>query len=175
MSAFSITATDLKWIDDSVDSPEDLCLHGHAVAVIGERKLEYDATVSATALYLLKSLTEDHIIGADNQMLPCCGHFMIPDKELRNVTIMGCANGIDWAIRHENENVILETEDGYSTTIPIEDYKKEVFRFADSIRQFYDSCSPKIMPEDEFEKSGYIAFWNEWNRRRYDANSLSPS
>lgn len=73
MGFFSISATDLKWINGSKDDPEDLCLHGHAIAVIGNRKLEYDATISATALYLLKSLTEDHIIHDDNQMLPCCG------------------------------------------------------------------------------------------------------
>lgn len=34
--------------------------HAHAVARIGDETLEYEATVSATALYLLKSLREDH-------------------------------------------------------------------------------------------------------------------
>ena len=33
-------------------------------------KFHIDATVSATALYLLKTLTEEHIIYEDNQMLP---------------------------------------------------------------------------------------------------------
>lgn len=33
-------------------------------------KFHIDATVSATALYLLTTLTEEHIIYEDNQMLP---------------------------------------------------------------------------------------------------------
>lgn len=57
MGRFLISATDLRWIDDSKDNPEDYCLHGHAIAIIGDRKLEYDCTVSATALYLLKSIS----------------------------------------------------------------------------------------------------------------------
>ena len=50
---FSIDVTDLHWLKD-VPEKEDLCLHGHAVAKIGEEVFEYDATVSSTALYLLK-------------------------------------------------------------------------------------------------------------------------
>ena len=59
MSQFKIDATDLTWLDDPVNDPQDHCLHGHAVAQIGERTVEYTCTVSATALYLLKTLTED--------------------------------------------------------------------------------------------------------------------
>ena len=66
--SFSIYADNLTWINDNKDDPEDLFLHGHAVVIIGNHKLEYEATVSATALYLLKTLTEDHIIFEDNQM-----------------------------------------------------------------------------------------------------------
>lgn len=80
MGFFSINATNFEWIDGSNDNPEDLCLHGHAIAYIGKQKLEYDATISATALYLLKTLTEDHIISTDNQMLPCCGFFIFQIK-----------------------------------------------------------------------------------------------
>ena len=66
----------------SKDDADDLCLHGHAVAYIGNRKLEYECTVSATALYLLKSLTEDHIMCEDNQILPCCGFLIFQMKHL---------------------------------------------------------------------------------------------
>ena len=79
---------------------------------IGKCKFEYDATISATALYLLKTLTENHIINTDNQMLPCCGHLMIPKETLDNVTILGCPNGIDWSVIHDENSVILELEDG---------------------------------------------------------------
>lgn len=79
MKQFTIDATDLAWLEGCEEA--DLCLHGHGTAVIGERTLTYDCTVSATALQLLKSLTEDHIPAGDNQMLPCCGHFLIPDEK----------------------------------------------------------------------------------------------
>ena len=31
MAKFQIDTTDLYWIDGSMDNPEDLCLHGHAI------------------------------------------------------------------------------------------------------------------------------------------------
>lgn len=104
---FRIDADHLGWINTGKDDREDLCLHGRAVVCIGERTLEYYATVSATALYLLKTLTED-----------------------------------------------------------LNEYRKEVLQFADKIETFYQSSLPKILPEDEFECNGYLAFWNEWHRRR---------
>ena len=172
MKKFIIDVTELYWINGDMDDPEDLCLHGHAVAYIGGEKLEYDCTVSATALYLLKTLTEDHIIHEDNQMLPCCGHFYIPDAKLENIVISGCDKGIDWTVRHNGSNVILTLENGTEVTIPLKKYRQEVYRFADKIENYYKSCSPKKLPEDKFDHDGYIAFWNEWHRRR-NASFLS--
>lgn len=166
MKKFIIDVTELYWINGDMDDPEDLCLHGHAVAYIGGEKLEYDCTVSATALYLLKTLTEDHIIHEDNQMLPCCGHFYIPDAKLENIVISGCDKGIDWTVRHNGSNVILTLENGTEVTIPLKKYRQEVYRFADKIENYYKSCSPQKLPEDKFDHDGYIAFWNEWHRRR---------
>lgn len=166
MGNFKIDADNLCWIDDSADDPNDFCLHGHVTAYIGKQKLECDATVSATALYLLKSLTEEHIIYQDNQMLPCCGHFLIPNETLDNVDICGCPNGIDWTVKHENNSVNLILEDGTEERVPENEYKAEVFQFADKIESFYKRCTPKILPKDAFDRNGYIAFWNEWHRRR---------
>lgn len=166
MSKFKITADDLQWMDDPLDDPDDLCLHGHAVAQIGERRLEYTCTVSATALYLLKTLTEDHIIGKDNQMLPCCGHFFSPNEALDNVTIIGCDYGVDWSVVHSGDSVRLILEDDYEVSVPITEYRKEVCRFADEIENYYQSCPAKQIPDHEFRRNGYLAFWNEWHRRR---------
>ena len=69
---FSIDVKNLYWIGET-NKEEDLCLHGYATVKIGNETFEYDATVSSTALYLLKSLNEDHKIYESNQMLPCCG------------------------------------------------------------------------------------------------------
>ncbi len=166
MGNFKIDADNLTWIGGRVNDAEDLCLHGHAVATIGGKILEYDATVSATALYLLKSLTEDHIIYKGNQMLPCCGFSMYAKNDLTEVDIMGCPNGIDWTVLHEGDKVRLITEEGEETVVDLEDYRHEVFRFADKIEAFYESATPKIMPKDRIDREGYDAFWNEWRRRR---------
>ena len=94
MTTFKIDAASLHWMDDPINDPDDLCLHGNAVATIGDRELEYeDCTVSATALYLLKTLTVDHIINHDNQMLPCCGFCLIANDNMTEVVISGCPNG----------------------------------------------------------------------------------
>lgn len=166
MSDFKIDAYDLAWIDGVEDDPKDLCLHGRAVAIIGDKKLEYDATVSATGLCLLKTITEDHIINKDIQMFPCCGHTLIPGEDLSEVYIMGCSNGIDWTVLHEDGYIKIILEDGETTLVEFEQYKQEVFALADKIESFYNACSPKRLPKDAFEKNGYLAFWNEWHRRR---------
>ena len=41
-----------------------------------------------------------------------------------------------------------------------------VLGFADTVEACYQSCQPKKLPEDEFSRRGYQAFWNEWHRRR---------
>lgn len=166
MGKFRIDATELCWIDGSADNADDLCLHGHTIVSIGKERLEYDATVSATALYLLKTLTEEHIIYEDNQMLPCCGHWIVPDENLENVTICGCNEGIDWTVKHSGSDVILILESGTETAVPLEEYRQEVYQFADKIEDYYKRCSPKNVSSGEFEYDGYLAFWNEWHRRR---------
>ena len=168
MSSFKLDVADLAWIAGAKDDPQDYCLHGRATAIIGSRALTYDCTVSAAALYLLKTLTEDHILGEDNQLFPCCGHFLVANDGLTNVTIIGCDSGVDWSVFHEEQHVRLVLEDGTQELVPLEHYCKEVFRFADPIQAYYRACSPKALPEDAFKRNGYLAFWNEWRRRRAD-------
>ena len=49
MKRFQIDATKFYWINEEADDPEDLCLHGHVVVSIGDRKLEDDCTVVVIA------------------------------------------------------------------------------------------------------------------------------
>lgn len=163
MKLFTIDATDLAWLEGCEET--DLCLHGNATATIGERTLTYDCTVSSTALYLLKSLTEDHALGEDNQLLPCCGHFLIPDEKGENVCIIGCDNGEDWIIRHIEGAVELILEDGYTVTVPMDEYRREVLAFVQKIEDFY-TAHPRKLPKDKFDLDGYTAFWREWHRRK---------
>ena len=164
---FSLSVSAMTWLPGS-DETEDLCLHGHAAVMIGDKLLEYDATVSATALYLLKSTREDHIRGAGLQMLPCCGHFLIANEDLTRVEIVGCDYGIDWSVLHEGDGVRLVTESGGNVWVSMTDYRRTVFAFADEIERFYTESKPKKIPHDEFERNGYLAFWNEWRTLRQE-------
>lgn len=163
---FSIETKKLHWINGDGDDPDDLCLHGDVVAQIGNEIFDVNCTVSATALYLLKSLEEDHFMQQGNQMLPCCGHDYVPNETNDAVIILGCPNGVDWSVLHQNNRIKLVSEKGIETCIDFEAYRTTVFEFADTIRAFYAQCGEKNMPKDVSSKNGYLAFWNEWNRRR---------
>ena len=166
--AFSIGFDNIGWLDGSEDDLSDYCAHAHAVARIGDETFEYEATVSATALYLLKSLSEDHRAYSEEQFLPCCG-FNIFEKGdgTGDVVILGCPNGIDWDLVHSGDEVILTTDSGKKTVVPIEEYREDVLAFADKVEAFYRSQPPREPAEDD--APAYRAFWEEWHRRRRGA------
>ena len=62
MGMFKIDVDEFEWIGGAKDDPQDLCLHGHVTVHIGGTVFEDIGTVSATALYLLKTLTEDKVM-----------------------------------------------------------------------------------------------------------------
>ena len=173
MGIFKIKADKFEWIGGAADDPQDLCLHSHVTVQFGDTTLEDTGTVSATALYLLKTLTEDKVMAYhDIQMIPCCGHFLIANAELTEVQISGCDTGTDWSTIHEGDMVRLILPSGQEEVVRLREYQYEVLDFAKSVKRFYDACAPKEIPEDEFERNGYTAFWNEWQRRYNDGLML---
>ena len=166
MGVFKINANRMEWINSAADDPQDLCLHGHVTAQFGGTVLEDRGTVSATALYLLKTLSEDKIMAHHEiQMIPCCGHTLIANDNLTEVIISGCDNGTDWSTIHEGDLVRFILPSGHEEIVTLREYRYAVLDFADRVKAFYDSCTPKEIPEDEFDRNGYTAFWNEWQRR----------
>lgn len=166
MSVFSIRASELCWLGGEADDPEDRCLHGHVSVRIGDWMQEADGTVSATALYLLKTLTEDKVMSPGAiQMVPCCGHFLIADEAGETVTILGCDTGLDWSVQHRGGEILLTLPSGQQETVNREAYRQEVLRFARQVEAYYQSCTPKVLPEDPFARKGYQTFWKEWHRR----------
>ena len=161
MNNFTIRGENFHWIDKAEDNVTDLCLHGHVTVAIGNTVLTGDGNVSAAALLLLKSLTEDHTSG-EIQMVPCCGHFWCPDEALENVTIIGCDKGLDWTITHENGAVRLTAMDGETVLVDKYAYLEEVLRFAENVDRYFSHCPPRVLPEDSFTQNGYVAFQNEW-------------
>ena len=160
---FKIEVNNLYWIDGKKDDPDDLCLHGDIEVIIGEEKLSCSCTASAAALRMLKTLSEDHLLTKGEQMLPCCGFFMIPNETLDEVEISGCDNGVDWTVLHDDGMIRLITEKGNTVYIYYLQYKEEVLRFVNVVEEYYKKSLPKNIPADEFERNGYIAFWNEWH------------
>ncbi|PQJ21965.1 hypothetical protein [Tenacibaculum sp. SG-28] len=166
---FEINIIRQHWIkDDGKDDKEDLCSHGEIYIRIGTEEIstkDSDSwTLSVTGLYLLRSLEQDCELNQfSNQLAPCCGHFMIPDEDRNNyVVIMGCPSGIDWKIKHFNEEVIFESEKRTKGKLAFNDYKKKVIDFTNEIEKFYGNPKDKIVPEDEFDKNAFNQFWAEW-------------
>lgn len=171
---FGLKVLELHWISDT-DQNQDLCAHGKFFIRIGNEIIaDKDAgsfTLSSTALYLLRSIYSDYdkdISGYGNQLLPCCGHFMFQAEEnIDFVIITGCPHGIDWKIVHtENNKVKHISEKGTEAIIDFEKYKKLVFDFADEVEEFYLKSEAKTLPNDDFEREGYLAFWREWKELR---------
>ena len=82
--------------------------------------------------------------------------------------LITCPNGEDWTVHHDGGDVILDigAEDGTVFRVPINQYRTEVFRFADEIEAFYLASKPKMLSDDPDEEEGYEAFWHEWHMRR---------
>ncbi len=165
---FHIRSPRFHWIDDKPDDGRDLCLHAEATAEIGERVLFFEqANVSSTALYLLKTLTEDHLIDTGNQMLPCCGHMWVPsEQDPESVEIIGCNCGIDWSVEHEDDTVRLTLEDGYTVTLSLSDYAAEVCAYADAVDRAYHAAPPRVVGTDPFDQEMFALYWQEFHRRR---------
>lgn len=174
MNNFELKILELHWISDT-NQNQDLCAHGTVYIRIGNEiiadKDTFDLTLSSTALYLLRSLKSNYDKeknGYGNQLLPCCGHDMFQaEKEIDFVVITGCPYGIDWKIIHAEGNKIKHiSEKGEEVIIDFEEYKQLVFDFADKVEAFYLKSEPKILPKEDFEKNGYLAFWREWKSLR---------
>lgn len=168
MINFKIIYDNFSWVNGNIDDPNDLCLHGKVTVILNKENLSYNCCTSASALRMLRTLKENHKAIPDTleQMLPCCGMTMWPDdNDTKRVLVLGCTNGIDYAVEHKNNNIVITTESKNTYEIPFYIYKSEVLKFAHAVEDFYNSCTPKILPDNEFERKGYELFWSEWKRR----------
>lgn len=172
MADFSIAITEMYW-HFKEDINADLCAHGKVKIEIGNEIIapleeDEDWTISAAALFLLRTLERNHT--KENQvgdyLIPHCGHFFVFTEDLHEVYVGGCGIGIDWQVIHENGKIKLKSESGKETIVEFNLYKTQVLEFADKVEQFYKDSGEKKIPEDEFDRIGYTEFWNEWKRNR---------
>lgn len=153
--------------NDEESQREDLCIHGGVFlkvndTVVSELKKDGSWCVSASALRFLRSLFRSVFFGTEEHMIPCCGHFMIASEDKKRVTIIGCNNGIDFDVIHENHEVIIRLEDGMEQRVPYSEYREAVLAFALQIKDFFDKSPARIFTDD-FERDGFEAFQTEFS------------
>ncbi len=141
----------------------DCCVHGKVVFKIEDKNLSDNTEwcVSASAYRFLHTLFKNHFMGAEEFLIPCCGHTIIPSEDKMSVNIIGCNSGIDFNIIHENDNIAIITEDNIEHRIPFDEYKNAVISFAKQVMDFYKSNPPREFVDD-FDKDGYVAFVTEY-------------
>lgn len=157
---FKLQATNLRWLE-TTETTQDLCLHGDVQVAMGDETFTYEnATVSASAFYLLRSLKRDHVMNRMGiQLVPCCGFDLyIWEGQLM---ITGCPNGLDWSVLHEDGHIRLVSPTDCETFISFEEYRTAVYAYADEIQAFYENSREKVF-RDEEDREAYAAFWREW-------------
>jgi hypothetical protein len=169
----TLRPANMSWIKGASDDPADLCAHGHVEFRIGDLILVDPATgpevtVSAAALYLLRTLSRPHTKSqpVGDHLFPCCGFGMFDVAGQEDAVVMGCPSGIDFEVLHaEDETVIvLRTDDGREFRVTWSAWAEAVYRFTDLVAEFYAKCSPK-KPSAE-DAAGFRSFTAEWERRR---------
>jgi hypothetical protein len=171
MVMITLVPTRLHWIkDDGADDPCDLCAHSPVRFQIDNDTLvapeEGDVTVSAAAVYLLRTLERDHTNDdrVGDQLFPCCGHAMY-DTGDEDVAICGCANGSDVYVTHVDDvNVRLTSATGKSYVVPVDEWRQATRKFSEDVLEFYDQSLPKT-PADDTDSAGFAKMMEEWKRR----------
>ena len=93
------------------------------------------------------------------------GFCWTPDGE-GSIYLGGCPNGgFDGHVTHADGFVCITLEDLPPVHIPLEEYRAEVFRFADAVERLFDESKPKVVFH-ELDKLWYPSFWEEWHNRR---------
>jgi hypothetical protein len=179
---FELKIMSLHWASGAPDDSLDLCLHGKVFVKIDDKIIDDGIndswTVSTGAYRMLESLynnhiscfSEDVVLDCEKHLLPCCGHFMFVDEKTGELGIIGCPNGVDWSVLHENGMVKLVSNSDIQAIISLDEYRDIVFRFADKIKAFYDKSSPKT-PDPECDIVAYLKFWANWEQMR-NGNSI---
>ena len=163
----------MRWIKGSEDDPADLCAHGDFEFridgdVLSDGSAGRGLTLSAAALYLLRTLSRSHTKGepVGDHLFPCCGHAMYDLPDQGEVVIVGCSNGEDFEVDHRegDASVLVRAAGGREWSVDRDSWQDAVFTFADAVSEFYARSSAKRPRADD--AAGFRAFQAEWERRR---------
>lgn len=171
MALIILRPVKLHWINESADDPADLCAHASVdFQIEGDvlvRPSDGTWTVSAAALYLLRTLSQPHTKNrrVAEHLFPHCGHGIFEVEGQDDVLITGCNVGIDFEVVQVGEEVLLAAADGKQHRVGAPNWKRAVCEFSDAVQAFYAASSPK-QPADDFEQRSFQKFLSEWSRRR---------
>jgi hypothetical protein len=176
---FKIDLKKIHWLENYEDEDNlDLCAHGKVCVTIGNEIVADNSSdsndwwsLTAMSLHLLRTLelnhTSESLVG--DCLVPSEGHHIDhqPNDPIVHIeTVYPMERGKNWWVIHQDNQVKLTTESNFETVIPFEEYKDEVLNFVDQVEGFYQSSQPKTLPEDEYDKGGYLKLWKEWELRR---------
>lgn len=165
-----LRALELSWLGDQPDDGHDQCAHGRVLLSVGDQRLvgaeDGELTLSAAALYLLRTLETDRIPGDgladENQLFPCCGHSIYEADS--GIVIMGCPNGVDMSVITA-DGIVTVRRDERIATISSSAWRQAVLGFAEQVETFYSHSVPRTPIEDQLEAAGWRLFWQEWHQR----------
>jgi hypothetical protein len=164
--------TDMCWIDDD---PTDQCAHGRVVFTIDSIPFASgedaeDITVSAAALFLLRTLTHDHTaarpVAEESQLFPHCGFTAYDVSGRFPVLVMGCNVGVDPEVVHSDGTVTVRSKDGQEATVTEAQWRDAVLGFVNEVQSLYDTSPPRMPFNGNTEDEGWRAFWAEWRDRK---------
>lgn len=140
----------------------DVCVHGNIYFKVDDEVVSdgFEIWNVSTAVYrFLKALKVKHTCGGD-QMIPCCGHFMIPHDDNAHVDITSCPNGIDFDVELIEDKVKIFTDE-IVHYVSLDEYKEKLKVVINDIEYFYYKNKYRKF-ETDFEKLGFSAFITEW-------------
>jgi hypothetical protein len=158
---------DPQWILGDADDPNDQCAHGFIEFAVDDvqfvTKGDGTWTVSAAALFLLRTITSDHSnensVAEENDLIPCCGQWICQLEAGRHpYTVMSCgAPGIDPSIIHRGSLVEISLDEK-SASVSVKDWAAAILGFVGQVQEFYDRSSPKKAIEDDLDREGWKYF-----------------
>ncbi|MBQ2953149.1 MAG: hypothetical protein IJE07_06285 [Clostridia bacterium] len=164
---FRIDILELCWLSGQPEET-DLCAHGIVRIHLGGSAVEGEVSMSAAALHLLRTVTDDHEPDEMAKLFPTDGFCWTPAGAAYPYPIYlgGCPNGgFDGHIIHEDDTVHIALEGLPEVRVPLVEYRAEVFRFADAVESLYRTGKPKAVT-DALDKMWYPLFWEEWRGHR---------
>jgi hypothetical protein len=85
---------------------------------------------------------------------------------------MGCNTGINPELHHSDRKVHLKLHEKEST-IELKEWVLAVLGFIQQVESFYENCTPKAAIQDDLDRQGWNAFWQEWQQRKKQTEEIT--